>query len=144
MNREINESYPNEHFINLVENLNISENKENLKDPKVLTDLLVKFQSHGINTFIEIVPKVIYSDSDESLQTKDKNKIEGLSFDLIIPMDFYGHTLPFILINKFPESSSLFKDYIKKTIIGTLGNKSNIDSIVDSIYETENKMAKLL
>jgi len=55
----------------------------------------------------------------------------------------YTRTNEYLYAQKLPEAVPIIKGYIKTVITTVFGDKPNIDSIVDSIYETENKVATL-
>jgi len=65
--------------------------------------------------------------------------IVSLTFNYELASRSSDYSLP----DKYPESVPFIKDNIKSLITSILGEKNNINSIVDSIYDTERKLAKI-
>eukprot|EP00833_Pecoramyces_ruminatium_P008540 jgi/Orpsp1_1/1182572/evm.model.c7180000081825.1 len=133
MNKELNETFPNEYLINFVKELNISENKENLKDKNTFTKMIAKLQTNGIDTFVNYKISRDY-DSD----------IPIITVTLVLSEERYTNIiLNYMIAEKYPNSIPIFKDYIKKILSVIRENDINIDSEVDKIFEIEKKMSKL-
>ena len=132
MNKEINESYPNEHLINFVKSFNITERKDKLKDKEELTDLFIKLQTSGVDSVVKI-----NAANDETVSDRP---IVGLTISPLI----YSHSINYLVPEKLPEIIPIFKDHIKSIYTSILGENNNIDSIIDSIYETEIKLTKII
>jgi len=132
MNNEFNESFPNEYLINFIKNLNIEENKDNLKDTEALTNLLIKLRTNGIYSFFQL-----YSTLEENISDR---QIVGLRHSYTI----HNHLTFIKLTETKSEFIPIYKNYIKTIITSILGDKTNIDSVVDSIFSTEKKLIKLV
>jgi len=131
-NKEKSESYPNEYLINYIKNFNITENKENLKDPEALTNLFVKLRTHGAELFVGITPMMEQTISDIP--------IVGMSVSTDYILIYLYHSL----INMLPDNIPLYKNYIKTVLTSIYGDKTNIDSIVETIYKINGKISKLI
>ncbi|ORX57153.1 zincin [Piromyces finnis] len=131
MKSESNESYPNEHLKNFVKNLNITENLETLKERESLTKMMTKLQLNGVEPFIYFFP-----DRQPSIS---KNVIMTLYVSEEMTIHSYMH----YLIKKAPKIIPLYKEFIKNIYTSIIGNRPDIDLVVDKIYETENKISEI-
>lgn len=132
MTKETHESYPNEHLKNFINNLNIAENRENLKNPEVLTNLILKLQMNGIDSFVKTTVML-------------KDYVYGKPvLTLFISIDLFTRLINYLMIDRLPDAIPLFKEHIKNVLVSIRENETDIDSAVDSIFNTETKMSKLM
>jgi len=128
--REIDENYLDKYIVNFINNLNITENKKNLKDLEIFTNLIVKLQTNGIDLFTKL-----------SLESKDNKTF----FQLEYSNDLYNQMKYLTDVQEYPIISSIYKDYIKKILnIIKLENDDDIDSVADSILKMIVKFSKIL
>lgn len=128
--REINENYLDKYIVNFINNLNITENKENLKNRETFTNLMVKLQTHGIDLFINI-----------SLLFENNKKLFQLNYSNELFNDKYFLNE----VQQHPIISSIYKDYIKEVLsIIKLEHDDDIDSIADSILKMKLKFSEIM
>jgi len=132
MNKELNESYPNERAINFVKSLNLTEIKESLKEKDSFTNMIIKLDLSGVDTFIKLQPDLKEEISDKGLIT------------IMGSIEVYLDSVYTMMTTKIPDALSTYKKYIKDMLTSIHGNETNIDSMVDNIYNTELKIAKIL
>jgi len=132
MNKELNDSYPNEHLINFIKNLNITEIKESIKEPETFTNTLIKFTLNGIDTFFEFFPF-----SNEKISDRPITALRG-------PVLLYFKSMNYNILEKSPDGLQLYKEFIKNILTILYKNETNIDLMADNIYKTESKLLKMM
>jgi len=128
--REIDENYLDKYIVNFINDLNITENKENLKDLETFTNLIVKLQTNGIDLFTNLL-----------LDTRNNDVL----FELRYSSELYNHMKYLKDAQEYPIISTIYKDYIKKVLsIIKLEHDNDIDSVADSILKMIMKFSEIL
>ncbi|OUM67694.1 hypothetical protein PIROE2DRAFT_4749, partial [Piromyces sp. E2] len=116
---------------NYLEKLNISEMKENIKDPKIFTNLLLKLHQNGVNSFVNI--KLI----------NDTKVYEKPLIMLNFNDDLFDGPSYLSFVNNVPEIITTFKKYVEITLQLLYGNEINIESKIESIMKTGLKLGEI-
>jgi len=131
MKYEFNTDTKNEVLKNYIDNLNLYENKENLKDPKVFTDFILKLHKKGINTFggIQLID--------------DKTIYEKPLILLFYNEDIFGGPSFIAHAKNIPESVPIYKEYVNQTLKLFYGNETYIEPLTETIMNIELKLGEI-
>jgi len=119
MNDGQNENYGNEYLIHLLNSLNIYEDTEGLDNTDKLTNLIVKLQNKGFDTFIV-------------------NKSYG-----VLNTDIFRFFKYIKDIKQYPEILSVFKKYIKNVYSIISSDKDAIEEKVELISYFEQALSDI-